>query len=221
MKKMIISSMIVAVLVFTGGAAAAESFKDSHTLNNEVISAQAAQAMNDIQLSRNALFNGQTQQAKALATQADTYLKDNSVDWTKYIRYDKKNPMTGDNYIRIGSDVSVSEDYQLSKQKNDAIDKANQHIKAGDKQGALDALKLAGVAVTETQELMPLQQTENDVSNALALMKQDKYYQAGMLLKSAEEGVIYDTQTYSEMPVSPTLHHSQTGASASQSNKGS
>lgn len=220
MKKMIISSMIVAVLVFTGGAAAAESFKDSHTLNNEVVSAQAAQAMNDIQLSRNALFNGQTQQAKTLANQAENYLKDNSVDWTKYIRYDKKAPVNGDNYIRIGSEVSVSENYQLSKQKSDAIDQANQHIKAGDKQGALDALKLAGVAVTETQELMPLHQTENDVANALTLMKQDKYYQAGMLLRSAEEGIIYDTQTYSELPVSPTINHSQTGAHAQSGNKG-
>ncbi|MDI8993030.1 YfdX family protein, partial [Salmonella enterica subsp. enterica serovar Anatum] len=43
------------------------------------------------------------------------------------------------------------------------------------------ALKLAGVSVIENQELIPLQQTRKDVTTALSLMNEGKYYQAGLI----------------------------------------
>ncbi|HAF1392061.1 TPA: YfdX family protein, partial [Salmonella enterica] len=73
----------------------------------------------------------------------------------------------------------------------------------GDKKGAIEALKLAGVSVIENQELIPLQQTRKDVSTALSLMNEGKYYQAGLLLKSAQDGVIVDSQSVQESPEHP------------------
>ncbi|WP_348235659.1 YfdX family protein, partial [Salmonella enterica] len=71
---------------------------------------------------------------------------------------------------------------------NDAINKANQKMKEGDKEGTIEALKLAGVSGIENQELIPLQHTRKDVTTALSLMNERKYYQAGLLLKSAQAG---------------------------------
>lgn len=45
----------------------------------------------------------------------------------------KKAPVEGDHYIRINSSITVAEDYLPAGQKNDAINKANQKMKEGDK----------------------------------------------------------------------------------------
>lgn len=76
-------------------------------------------------------------------------------------------------------------------------------MKEGDKKGTIEALKLAGVSVIENQELIPLQQTRKDVTTALSLMNEGKYYQAGLILKSAQDGVIVDSQSIQESPPPP------------------
>ncbi|EBP3056817.1 YfdX family protein [Salmonella enterica subsp. enterica serovar Reading] len=97
----------------------------------------------------------------------------------------------------------VSENYLPARTENDAITRANQKMKAGDKKGAMDALKLAGVSVIENQELIPLQQTRKDVNTALSLMNEGKYYQASLMLKSARDSVIGDSQSVQESPAQP------------------
>lgn len=162
--------------------------------------------MQDVEISRSELFNGQTQKAENLATQADRLLNDDSTDWSQYVKSDKKTPVAGDNYIRINSTITVTEDYLPEEKKADAINKANQKIKEGDKQGAMAALKLAGVSVIENQELIPLQQVRKDVSTALSLMKEGKFYQAGLMLKSSQDSIIVDSQSVSESPAQPIAH---------------
>lgn len=191
------------LLLFSGSIMAASHIADNVTLNNEKVSGQAFQAMRDVQMSRFELFNGQTQKAEKLATQAEQYLNDDSTDWSGYVKADKKTPVNGDKYIRINSSITVAEDYLSAGQKTDAINKANKKMKEGDKQGALAALKLAGVSVIENQELIPLQQTRKDVLAAISLMNEGKYYQAGMMLKSAQDGVIVDSQSVTESPAQP------------------
>lgn len=73
-------------------------------------------------------------------------------------------------------------------------------MKEGDKKGTIEALKLAGVSVIENQELIPLQQTRKDVTTALSLMNEGKYYQAGLILKSAQDGIVVDSQSVQESP---------------------
>ncbi|EDX3983954.1 YfdX family protein, partial [Salmonella enterica subsp. enterica serovar 4,[5],12:b:-] len=106
----------------------------------------------------------------------------------------------------INSSITVAEDYLPAGQKNDAINKANQKMKEGDKKGTIEALKLAGVSVIENQELIPLQQTRKDVTTALSLMNEGKYYQAGLLLKSAQDGIVVDSQSVQESPTHSVQH---------------
>ncbi|ECH2744100.1 YfdX family protein, partial [Salmonella enterica subsp. enterica serovar Schwarzengrund] len=162
----------------------------------------------DIGMSRFELFNGRTQKAEQLAAQAEKLLNDDSTDWNLYVKSDKKAPVEGDRYIRINSSITVAEDYLPAGQKNDAINKANQKMKEGDKKGTIEALKLAGVSMIENQELIPLQQTRKDVTTALSLMNEGKYYQAGLILKSAQDGIIVDSQSVQELPTAPVQHDS-------------
>ncbi|EME8538027.1 YfdX family protein [Salmonella enterica] len=206
MKSHIMPGVALMLILFSGSIMAATNMTDNVTLNNDKISGQAWQAMRDIGMSRFELFNGQTQKAEQLTAQAEKLLNDDRTDWNLYVKSDKKAPAEGDHYIRINSSITVAEDYLPTGQKNDAINKANQKMKEGDKKGTIEALKLAGVSIIENQELIPLQQTRKDVTTALSLMNEGKYYQAGLILKSAQDGIIVDSQSVRESPTPPMQH---------------
>lgn len=156
------------------------------------------EAMQDVQLARVSLFNGDTKSAKKLLSDAQQKINDDKTDWTKFIKKDKKTPVDGDNYIVINASISISEDYQASDEKTKAIKNANEKLKKGDKKGAIETLKLAGITVVENEVLMPLKQTRTDIQKAIALFDDGKYYQANLMLLSAEEGVILDSETIQE-----------------------
>lgn len=94
----------------------------------------------------------------------------------------------------INATMAVSEDYQTSEAKNKAVRDANEKLKKGDRKGAIEVLKLAGITVSESQVLMPLKATRNDIQKAINLFNEGKYYQSNLMLLSAEEGIILDTE---------------------------
>ncbi|EAS3229196.1 hypothetical protein DY589_24985, partial [Salmonella enterica] len=156
------------------------------------------EAMQDVQLARVSLFNGDTKSAKKLLSDAQQKINDDKTDWAKFIKKDKKTPVDGDSYIVINASMSINEDYQASDEKIKAIKNANEKIKKGDKKGAIETLKLAGITVVENEVLMPLKQTRTDIQKAIAFFDDGKYYQANLMLLSAEEGIILDSETIQE-----------------------
>ncbi|EFF0761879.1 YfdX family protein [Escherichia coli] len=201
MKKNLIISVLALSLV--SGYALASSANQSPDIQSLTPSqaraidniAQAGNtAMQDVQLARIALFDGDTSGAKRLLNDAKRKINDDQTDWSKYIKKNKKTPIDGDGYVVINATMSVSEDYQASEAKNKAVRDANERIKKGDKKGALEVLKLAGITVSESQVLMPLKATRNDIQKALDLFNEGKYYQSNLMLLSAEEGIIVDTE---------------------------
>lgn len=82
-------------------------------------------------------------------------------------KFYKKYPIDGDNYVVINATMTVNEDFQPTDVKTKAINAANAKLKQGDKKGAIETLKLAGVSVVENQFLMPLQSTRTDIRKAI------------------------------------------------------
>ncbi|MGL4270646.1 MAG: YfdX family protein, partial [Plesiomonas sp.] len=120
----------------------------------------------------------------------------------------KTAPLAGDNYVIINASMSVAEDFIPTPAKQKAISQANEKIKAGDRHGALETLRLAGIGIVENQALMPLKQTQQNVAKALELMKHSKYYEANLALKAAEDGIIIDSESVIGAPmVAPTAAH--------------
>lgn len=153
---------------------------------------QGYQAVHDIQKARVALFQGSTNEARQLLAQSQKLLSTDSTSWKQFVRTDKK-AFADDNYVVINSVLALSEDYVATPEKQKAIKAANMKLKQGDHKGAIESLKLAGIGVSETQYLMPLKATQNAVTKANELMKQDKYYQANLVLKGTEDRIISDT----------------------------
>ncbi|ECF3794722.1 YfdX family protein [Salmonella enterica subsp. enterica serovar Bareilly] len=208
MKKSILAMALTTVLGVSG-AAFADTGAAPHTAGSSPLTASqwrtvdniakiGNEAMQDVQLARVSLFNGDTKSAKKLLSDAQQKINDDKTDWTKFIKKDKKTPVDGDNYIVINASMSISEDYQASDEKTKAIKNANEKLKKGDKKGAIETLKLAGITVVENEVLMPLKQTRTDIQKAIAFFDDGKYYQANLMLLSAEEGIILDSETIQE-----------------------
>ncbi|EDR9317924.1 YfdX family protein [Salmonella enterica] len=207
MKKSILAMTLTTVLGVSG-AAFADTGTALQTTGSPLTASQwrtvdniakiGNEAMQDVQLARVSLFNGDTKSAKKLLSDAQQKINDDKTDWTKFIKKDKKTPVDGDNYIVINASMSINEDYQASDEKTKAIKNANEKLKKGDKKGAIETLKLAGITVVENEVLMPLKQTRTDIQKAIALFDDGKYYQANLMLLSAEEGIILDSETIQE-----------------------
>lgn len=171
----------------------------SEELNEqEQISQQGFNAMQDIQYARLFLFKGYPDTANNLIKKAKSILSSDSSDWKKFLKKDKQAPLAGDNYIVIDASISISDDHRITNEKLKAIGKANEKIKEKNHKEAIETLQNAGISITETQILMPLKLTLQSVEKALQQMKDGKYYEANLTLKGAEEGVISESITLSE-----------------------
>lgn len=170
-----------------------------HQMNNvEHIAITGNEVMQDVQLARVMLFNGNTSKAREFLLDANKKINDDETDWQKFIKQDKKTPVDGDGYIIINATMSVSEDFQPSEAKTKAISNANKRLSQGDKKGAIETLRLAGITMTEKQILMPLQQTRTDLKKAIKLFDEGKYYQSNLVLLSAVQSLVVNTEAVQE-----------------------
>lgn len=151
---------------------------------------QGFEAMRNIQYARLAIFSGNTKLATELTTQAATLLNSDNVEWSKFVKQVNDPELAkNDQFVIIDATIAVGENYVATPEKQAAIDKANVKLKSGDQKGALQELRLANIAVNETQYLMPLNVTRQAVKDALKLLESGKYYEANIVLRDAEQAV--------------------------------
>lgn len=167
------------------------------------ISRQGFDAMDSVQRARLALFSGHPNEAKQLVDSAADLLSADQDEWKAFLKADKKTPHGDNDYIVIDASIAVAEDYVATPEKQKAINKANEKFGKGDHKGAVEELRLAGVGVSETQFLMPLKHTLQSVQSARKLLKDGKYYEANLALKGAEDGIVTETETITEIPDQP------------------
>lgn len=173
------------------GAVSAQQLKDIAQIAD-----QGFNAMHNIQYARLAIFGGKIDLATVLTDQAAKLLADDSIEWNAFVKQAKDPELTkNDNYVVIDASISLAENYVVTPEKQAAIDKANEKLQKGDRKGALDELRLAGIAVNETEYLMPLNATRAAVTQAQQLLKEGKYYEANLALLSTEQAIVVNSET--------------------------
>jgi hypothetical protein len=168
------------------------------------LSVQGAKAFRDLQLARLAIFNAEPANAKTLIADAKTAIGKAQNDDTVFVKAESElrapeksmrssNPdTTRVAWLPVDGQMIVDENYIASPQKKAAIADADKSLKQGDRKGAADKLKLAGVNVDFTMAVVPLAKTTSDIDQAAALIDNGKYYEANTLLLQAENGVRFD-----------------------------
>lgn len=95
-------------------------------------------------------------------------------------------------WLPVDGQLTLGEDFVATPAKAAAVATANKSLEKGDRKGAVDQLKLAGVDVNFVLAVVPLNQTATDVDQAANLIGQGKYYEGNALLKRVEDGVRFD-----------------------------
>ncbi len=103
-------------------------------------------------------------------------------------------------WLPVDAEMSVDEDYTANPTKAAAVADANKRLAKGDKQGAMEKLKLADVNIVYVMAVVPLDQTLADVHQAAQLIDGGKYYEASQTLRQVQDSTHYDMLDMSGMP---------------------
>lgn len=162
---------------------------------------EAYRAMREVQAARLAIFNGMPDQAQKFVDQAKADMQVAQTRAKDFAVKTQKPAANGDAYIPIDTSLALSEGFKATKDKQAAIDKANQHLAKGEHEPAIEALKLANVDFSESAALIPAKAVLSDISDAATLLGQKKYYEANLALKAAEDAVIVEAYSIDAIPV--------------------
>ncbi|OLP52929.1 hypothetical protein BJF92_17935 [Rhizobium rhizosphaerae] len=199
------------------------------------LSQDGAQAIQDVHAARLAIFNADPQQAKTLIHKADAAIEKAQKDDAVYLKAEAKldaklnqiadktkpapktvtdDPAKEIAWLPIDGQLTLGEDFVSTPAKADAIKKANDSVQKGDRKGAIDTLKLAGVDVNFTMAVLPLDKTVSDIQQATSMIDSGKFYEANALLKGTEDRMRFDIVDVTGVPVA--AHQTKAGAPANQ-----
>ena len=180
------------------------------------LSLDGATAFENVSLARRALYEGRTDDAKKFVGLADAGFSKAKSDDTVYTKAeaDLKPPATktvaetgraaaeetqGSDKTKpvawapIDGSITIIEDITGDKTKTAAVADANESLKKGDRTGAAQKLKVAGIEVAVTLAVIPIDATIAKVHKAAGLIDAGKYYEGGQELRMAEAGERFDT----------------------------
>ena len=222
----LLATVLSASLAVGGAAYAADQGANPHetAIQKDVgkLSADGARGFHDLHMARLAIFDADPAKAKTLVGDAQAALAKAKTDESVFTKAeaDLKAPAAGKGTMPVGTGTATAapdmkqpvawlpvdgqllldEDFVATPQKAAAVASATKNLAKGDRKGAVDTLKLAGVNVNFTMAVVPLAKTTADVDQAAKLLDQGKYYEANATLKQAEDGVRFDVIDATALP---------------------
>jgi hypothetical protein len=164
------------------------------------VSQDALMAVRNVGGARLAIFNGSPDRAQIYADAAVTRVTAAIKDADKYALDIKAPNKDGEQFVPFNAGLTVSELLEPSKVKKEQIAQANKHLHKGETRKAVEALKVGGIDVALTTELLPVQLAKMDIENAAKLIDDGKYYEANLALKAVEDSVITEIYNTDAVP---------------------
>ncbi len=214
-KNKLAKSMLVVAIVAACSSAAVYAATETPAANElssfQALSTEGQKAFSDISNARVELFQGHPKKAEEQVKAAQHALKLAQTDNTSFIKAAKDlnakdsqgtadMDTTGKAWLPIWGDTIIQDNYLASPQKVKAVADANQKLKQGDAKGAAEVLRLAGVNVDTSIALAPLKQTIADVDQAAKQLGNNKYYEANLTLKQAQDEVRFASTDVNFVP---------------------
>jgi len=224
-KKKILPATLAAILatgVFASGASPvfasqADTNKASMTAQQKKaeesmvkVSEDALISLRDLQSARFAIFNGETQRAQTFVDAAKTRIAVADQEAENYA-LDVKAPISEDWYVPFDATFSVMDTYKATDAKTKHIASANRHFRRGEQKKALETLKLNNIDVAVSTGLIPVKFARAHIDEASELVRQGKYYEANLELKSVDDAIIVQTFDVDEVPQTRADKHPHMG----------
>lgn len=179
---------------------------DQRELRN--FSESGRSAMRDIQDARFAIFDGDTKTALTLMQSAKSALAKARSEAPAYARLENRasaNARSASNpaavqRVPIDGQLVVADNFVMTPEKQAHINKADEHLKKGEHEKALEELRLAEVDVDYTQQLIPIAQSQEHLDRAITLATDGRYYEANLALKAIEDSVVAESLDFADLP---------------------
>jgi hypothetical protein len=203
------------------------------------LSHDGSRAFQDLTFTRLAIFEGRVEEAKKFINEADKDFDKAKTDDTVFTKAEAaftsahsqsyqatdsgrsassteamKKPIA---WLPVNGAITINEDYTLDPAKTTAVAGANKSLKSGDRKGAMEKLKLAGMDANITLAVIPVEQTIKDVHQAAMLINDGKYYEASQLLRQVQESERFDVADI-DMPKTPAAANPKLPAGAVEQN---
>ena len=170
-----------------------QAFRDMHLARIAIFDADPTQAKDLIGKAQAALTKAKSDDAVFMKAEADLKAPTDKTDAKADTKAGTKAASTEKvAWLPIDAQLTLGEDFVATPQKAAAVTDANKSLQKGDKQAALQKLKLADIDVNFTVAVLPLDKTAADVNQAATLIDQGKYYEANALLKTTENRMRFD-----------------------------
>ena len=163
------------------------------------VSEDALMSMRDLHSTRLAIFNGQPDKARTYVDAAVTRIA-GAVEASDKYALDTKAPKADDSYVPFDASLTVVNAFEPTPEKTKQIAKANQHLHKGEKQKAIEALKLGEIDVAVTTSLVPVKFAKEHIDDAAKLVDQGKYYEANLALKAVDDAIVVETFAVDAVP---------------------
>jgi tetratricopeptide (TPR) repeat protein len=163
----------------------------------------AFRAMREVRAARLAIFDGEAPIAVELVDNARTNLAAARAEFEK-LEASERRPRIEPGYLPFDLSIALAEDYREQPAKASAVAKANEHIKKGERDKAIETLRLADIRVETSAAVLPVKSTMEHLDKAHAMLREGKFYEANLQLKAVEDSVVisfYDSE-YKPLPKS-------------------
>ncbi|MCG6896559.1 MAG: YfdX family protein [Thiocapsa sp.] len=163
------------------------------------VSEDALLTMRDLRSARLAIFNGLPDQARTYVDASVARVAMAAQDAERYA-LDTKAPPMEDSYIPFDASLTVMDTLEPSAEQAEHIQKANKHLRKGEKKEAMEVLKLGEIDVAVTAGLIPVKFAKDHIDDAAKLIGEGKYYEANLALKAVEDAVVIETFAIDAVP---------------------
>ncbi|GAB4360158.1 MAG: YfdX family protein [Methylohalobius crimeensis] len=169
------------------------------------VSKEGRSAMREVRWARVAIFDGQPKEGEKMLERAEknlAKLEKQAPELVVTIKtkekiggktVDRKKMTETSDLVPIDAGLELSEDFVTTPEKQKKIEQANKHLKKGETDKAIEALREADIGISISRVLLPVKGTIKHVDKAMDLIKAHKYYEANLALKAVEDGEIVDT----------------------------
>lgn len=180
-------------------AAAAQPASPSASQDLVTTVDDALKAMREIRAARLALFDGNTGAAGPMVTAA-------AADMTAAQKAEKdygiasKSGTPDTVYLPIETSIALAEGFTATPDTKGPVKAANDQMAKGNTRAAAETLKAANIDVAVSVALVPAGSALTHLTDAEALIRDGKYYEANLALKAVEDLVVVDTWSLADVP---------------------
>lgn len=167
-------------------------------------------AMENINIARMHLNDGQTDLAKSELQKAQTALLTAKAEAPTFVGTTKvmvQGKQVGEestketaNLVPISSDIVLAENFKITEKHRPVMARAKELFAKGDRKGAAETLKLGNVDIAVNRVWMPLAGTEKLLDQAISQTAKKDYYAANLTLKAIQDNLTVDTAAYDASP---------------------